>query len=175
MPTDEPMKLMICAELGSTGAFEMSLFHRLSDGNGTKPPRLAPWPVDICEQLEVCVEPFTWKFTPEEALLPGSGFCTITENVPALPAVPVAVSCVDETNVVASAVLLNITCAPDTKFVPVSVSEKLPRFVVAGEMPVSVGVGFQRVMAAEPDLVESAALVAVTLTVLGEGGPVGAE
>ena len=36
-------------------------------------------------------------------------------------------------------------------------------------MPVSVGVGFQRVTAAEADLVVFAALVAVTLTVLGEG------
>jgi hypothetical protein len=55
-----------------------------------------------------------------------------------------------------------------------SVSEKFPRFVEAGEMPVSVGVGFQRVTAAEADLVVFAALVAVTLTVLGEGRVPGA-
>jgi len=41
-------------------------------------------------------------------------------------------------------------------------------------MPVSVGVGFQRVTAAEADLVVFAALVAVTLTVLGEGRVPGA-
>jgi hypothetical protein len=107
-------------------------------------------------------------------LLPGSGFCTVTENVPALPAVPVAVNCVEETNVVVSAVVLNITCAPDTKLLPVSVSVKFPRFVEAGEMPLSVGVGFQSVTEAEPDFVVSAALVAVTLMVFGEGSVAGA-
>lgn len=94
--------------------------------------------------------------------------------MPAPVAVPVAVSCVAEANVVARAALLNITSAPETKLLPVSVSEKLPRFVEAGEMPESVGVGFQRVTAEEADFVVSAALVAVTLTVLGEGSAAGA-
>jgi hypothetical protein len=48
------MKLMTAAELGSTGVEEMSAFQRLSAGNGTKPPRLAPWPSDRELQLEVC-------------------------------------------------------------------------------------------------------------------------
>src|SRR5262245_43640833 len=39
-----PMKLMMFAEFGSTGAVEMSVFHRLEAGNGTKPLRFAPWP-----------------------------------------------------------------------------------------------------------------------------------
>ena len=47
-----PMKLMIAAELGSTAAVEMSWFHRLPDGNGTTPFRLAPCPVLIALQLE---------------------------------------------------------------------------------------------------------------------------
>jgi len=89
-------------------------------------------------------------------------------------ALPVAVNCVEETNVVVSAVLLNITCAPDTKLLPVTVSIKLPRFVDPGEMPLSVGVGFHNVTEAEPDFVVSAVLVAVTLIVLGDGSVAGA-
>jgi hypothetical protein len=42
--TAAPMKLMMLAELGSTGSAEMSVFHKLLDGNGTNPLRLAPWP-----------------------------------------------------------------------------------------------------------------------------------
>jgi hypothetical protein len=97
------------------------------------------------------------------------------EKVPALVAFPTAVSCVDETNVVVSAALLNITCAPDTKLLPVTVIVKLPRFVDAGEMPLNVGVGFHSVTEAELDFVGSAPLVAVTLTLFGEGRVVGAE
>ena len=41
------MKLMIAEEFASTGAVEISLFQRLSLGNGTNPCRLAPCPVDI--------------------------------------------------------------------------------------------------------------------------------
>jgi len=54
------------------------------------------------------------------------------------------------------------------------VSEKLPRFVAAGERLVRFGVGFQRVTVEEEDLVVSAALVAVTVMVLGVGRAVGA-
>ncbi len=110
----------------------------------------------------------------EEALLPGSGFSTATGKVPAVEAVPVAVSCVELTNVVASGELLRRTCAPEIKFVPVTVRVKTPRFAAEGEMPASVGVGFQRVTAEEEDLVVSAALVAVTVMVLGEGRAAGA-
>src|SRR6266436_4806166 len=46
MKVPAPMKLMTAAELGSTGVEEISAFQRLSAGNGTKPPRLAPWPGD---------------------------------------------------------------------------------------------------------------------------------
>lgn len=58
-PTEPPMKLIIAAEFGSTGAEEISVFQRLSDGKGTNPLRLAPCPLDMLPQLEVCVEPFT--------------------------------------------------------------------------------------------------------------------
>src|SRR5208283_2610759 len=93
----------------------MSLFQRLSEGNGRKPLRLAPWPTDIWEQLEVCWEPFTVRFWAEEELLPGSGFCTVMEKVPAEVALPVAVSFVAESNVVERAVVPRKTRAPETK------------------------------------------------------------
>jgi hypothetical protein len=96
-------------------------------------------------------------------------------KVPAVEAVPVAVSCVEEMNVVVRAVLLKRTSAPLMKFVPERVREKLPRLAAAGEMPVRAGVGFQRVTAEEEDFVVSAALVAVTVMVLGEGRVEGAE
>lgn len=166
--------MMMFAELESTGADEISLFQRLSEGNGRKPLRLAPWPTDICEQLEVCCEPFTSKLSPEEVLLPGSGFWTVIAKVPAEVTLPVAVSCVEETKVVESGVLVRRTCAPWTKLEPLTVSEKLPRLVEAGEMPVREGVGLRRVTAEEADWVLSAALVAVIEIVLGEGRVVGA-
>jgi hypothetical protein len=169
-----PMKLRMLAELGSTGEEEMSLFQRLSEGNGRKPLRLAPCPVDIPEQLEVCGEPFTWKLTAVDSELPGSGFCTTTENAPEEEAVPVAVSCVEETNVVEMGALERRTCAPETKLLPVMVREKLPRLVEAGEIPVRTGVGFISVTELVEDLEVSAELVTLMVTVLGDGREVGA-
>jgi hypothetical protein len=107
-------------------------------------------------------------------LLPGSGFWTVTGKVPAVEAVPVAVSCMEETKVVERAAPLRRTCAPEMKDVPETVREKLPKFVDAGEMPARVGVGLRSVTALEEDLEVSAALVAVTVTVLGEGRVEGA-
>ena len=164
-----PMKLMMLAELESTGAEEISLFQRLSEGNGRKPLRLALWPTDICEQLELCWEPFTTKFKAEEELLPGSGLDTAIGKVPAELALPMALSCVEETKVVESTVSLRRTCAPEMKFVPVMVREKLPRFVEEGLTPTMVGVGLRSVTALDADFVESAALVAVTVMLFGEG------
>src|SRR5438094_5751674 len=60
--TVEPIKLMMLSELGSTGAVEMSVFHRLELGNGTKPFRLAPWPTLIPLQVPLCA-----SRTPEDA------------------------------------------------------------------------------------------------------------
>jgi hypothetical protein len=152
----------------------MSLFQRLSEGNGRKPLRLAPCPVAMPEQLEVCGEPLTWKLTTEDSELPGSGFCTTTENVPEDEAVPVAVSCVEETTVVEMGELERRTCAPATKLLPVRVREKLPRLVEAGEMPVRTGVGFMSVTELLEDLEVSAELVALMATLLGDGREVGA-
>jgi hypothetical protein len=89
-------------------------------------------------------------------------------------ALSLAVSWVEETKVVVRAELLKRILAPLTKFVPVTVMENAPRFVEVGEMAESLGVGFQRVTAEEEDLVVSAALVAVTVTVLGFGRVAGA-
>ena len=111
---------------------------------------------------------------PEEVLLPGSGFCTVMGKAPAEVAFPVAASCVAETKAVVSAVPLRRTCAPLTKLEPVTVREKFPRLVEDGLMPVREGVGLSSVTAAEADLVESAALVAVMEIVLGEGRDAGA-
>lgn len=169
-----PMKLRMLAELESTGEEEMSLFQRLSEGNGRKPLRLAPCPVDMLEQPEVCGEPLTWKLTAVDSELPGSGFCTTTENAPEEEAVPVAVSCVEETNVVEMGALERRTCAPETKLLPVMVREKLPRLVEAGEIPVRTGVGFMSVTELVEDLEVSAELVALMVTVLGDGREVGA-
>src|ERR1700733_4939918 len=44
---DAPMKLIIEAECGSTGALAMFLFQRLSAGKGINPLRPAPAPVAI--------------------------------------------------------------------------------------------------------------------------------
>ena len=79
-----------------------------------------------------------------------------------------------ETKVVARAELLRTTFAPLTKLEPVTVRVKFPRFVELGEMPTREGVGFRSVTAEESDLVVSAALVAMTESVLGEGRAVGA-
>jgi len=73
------MKLMIALEFESTGDAEISLFHKLSAGNGRNPFKPAPCPSDIPLQLGACVVPDTVKFTLCEVLLPGSGFCTLIE------------------------------------------------------------------------------------------------
>src|SRR5271169_122444 len=44
---------MIVLEFGSTGAEEMSVFHRLPLENGTNPPRLAVWPTVITLQARL--------------------------------------------------------------------------------------------------------------------------
>src|SRR5271169_565894 len=98
-----PMKLMMAPELESTGAAEMSWFHKLSAGNGRNPFRLALCPRLMMLQLgggPLVLLEVTCKFWDPEVALPGLGLTTATENVPADAAFPVAVSCVDDTNVV---------------------------------------------------------------------------
>jgi hypothetical protein len=84
------------------------------------------------------------------------------------------VSCVDETNVVVSAVPLKYTSAPEIKFVPVNVIEKLPVPVLAGFTPTSVGVGFKIVTALDPLAEVVATLVAVIVNESGLGNVTGA-
>jgi len=75
---------------------------------------------------------------------------------------------------VARAVLPKKTWAPWTNLVPVTVREKLPRFVDAGEIPAITGIGFCSETALVADLVESAALVALMVTGLEDGSVAGA-
>lgn len=93
---------------------------------------------------------------------------------PELDSVPLAVSCVAETNVVVSGVVPRRTCAPETKLFPVTASEKLPVPTLAGFVPERVGVGFKMVTALAEAAEVEAALVAVTVRVLGFGSVDGA-
>jgi len=67
------MKLMTALEFASTGEAEISLFHKLSAGNGRKPFKLAPCPRDMPPQLGACVVPVTVKFTVEDVAAAGIG------------------------------------------------------------------------------------------------------
>jgi hypothetical protein len=111
----------------------------------------------------------TCKFCEPEVALPGLGFTTTTENVPAEGALPVAVSCVADTKVVAIGEPANITCAPLTKLLPFTVIVKLPEETDAGEMLVSKGAGFQSVTVPLPDAEASATLTAFMVTKLELG------
>src|ERR1700722_2376457 len=114
-PTPGPMKLISAAEFGSTGADEISVFHKLLAGNGTNPPRLPSWPGCMTLHVEggggglplLCE--VTCKLIVPEALLPGFGFTTAIAYIPALPSAPVAESCVERVNVVVSATPANCT------------------------------------------------------------------
>ena len=82
---------------------------------------------------------------------PGVGFTTVTEAVPGdatSAAVTVAVSCVEETNVVASVVAFHFTVEVETKLVPVTVNVKsmLPAVTQFGLIEVVVGSPFLMVI-----------------------------
>ena len=164
-----PMKLMIALEFGSTGAEEMSLFQRLSAGNGTNPFRLALCPRLIPLQALACVPPFTVRLMADELLAPGLGLLTLTANDPDAVWLPEAVNCVALTNVVVNATPARLTCAPLTKLLPVMATVKLPAFIVEGEMLLRIGVGLSSVTAALALAAELAALVAATVRVFGFG------
>src|ERR1700733_5650868 len=128
-PIDGPMKLISAAEFGSSGADEMSWFHRLSAGNATNPPRLPSWPG--CMALHATggggggLPPLcevTCKSTAPEVLLPGFGLTTVISYIPGVACVPEAPSCVADTNVVVSAAPASSTWAPLTKSLPVMVT-----------------------------------------------------
>ena len=116
----------------------------------------------------------TCRLIALEALLPGSGFTTVTANVPTVAAVPEACNRVEVENVVASGAPASITCAPLTKLLPVTVMEIEPCATDIGETVVSTGVGFQSVTALCPAALESAMLTACTVTVFGLGKFAGA-
>ena len=163
-----PMKLMMAVEFGSTGAAEMSAFHRLSAGNGTKPFRLALCPRLIALQLggglPVLLLDVTCRFCALEVALPGLGLVTVTANVPADAALPLAESCVEDIKVVVNGVPAKTTCAPLTKPLPFAVIVNVPEETEGGETLLSTGVGFNTVTALLPDAVASAALTACTVT-----------
>jgi hypothetical protein len=77
---------------------------------------------------------------------PGPGFVTVIEAVPGVTmkeAGTAAVSCVEETNVVASDVAFHLTVDVETKFVPFTVNVKptLPAVTQLGLIDVVVGAG----------------------------------
>jgi hypothetical protein len=149
----------------------------LSAGNGTNPFRLALWPRLIPLQLGGGFPPLvevTCKFWEAEVALPGLGFITATENVPAEASVPAAVSCVGDTKDVASGEPARSTCAPLTNPVPFIVIANAPAGTDAGAMPESAGTGFCSVMALLPVAAESAELTARTVTVFEPGTALGA-
>jgi len=173
----EPMKLTIAAEFESTGAEEMSLFQGLSGGNGKNPFRLALCPRLIPLQLgggfPLLVE-VTCKFWEAEVALPGLGFITDTEKVPADASLPVAVSCVEDTKVIASGAPARSTCAPLTNPLPFTVIANAPAGTDVGAMPVSTSMGFCNVTALLPVALVLAELTARTATVLEPGTAFGA-
>ena len=108
---------------------------------------------------------------------PGFGLTTV--RLTAVPfcaevELPVAFSWVAEIKVVGRAVVPNMTCAPLTKFVPLTVIVKLPTGMGEGETALTVGTGFSSVSALLPVIVVSVTLVAVIVSVFGEGTVAGA-
>jgi len=109
-----------------------------------------------------------------DALLPGLGLLTLTANVPALDAEPVAVSWPAETYLVAMTAPPKSTCAPGTKLPPVTVSVYAPAAKLAGLTLLMDGVGFHNVTSLVALADESAAAVALMLIVLEFGRLAGA-
>jgi hypothetical protein len=149
----------------------------LSAGNGTNPFRLALCPRLILLQLGGGFPPLvevTCKFWEADVALPGLGFITATANVPADDSLPVALSCVDDTKVVASGEPARSTCAPLTNPLPFTVIANAPAGTDDGAMPASTGTGFCNVTVLLPDAEVSAELMAPTVTVLEAGTVFGA-
>src|SRR5580698_5803204 len=105
------MKFRIAVEFESTGSLATFLFQRLFAVNGKNPFKLPPCPVLIALHALGVVPPppppppppelcaFTVTLIVAVVLSPVFGLFTLTAYVPAVASVPVAVSCVDETNV----------------------------------------------------------------------------
>ena len=109
-----------------------------------------------------------------DALPPGFGLLTLTPNIPADASEPVAVSCVAETKVVASAEPPKETCAPFTKWLPLTVNVNAPAVKVEGLTLLMAGVGFHNVTALDALTLESCTDVTLTVTVFGLGSVPGA-
>src|SRR5580692_2068271 len=120
--------------------------------------------------------PCTTKFTLAEILAPGFGLCTVMVWVPAcaLVAVPVAVSCVEETYVVVSAVVPIYATAPCAKCNPVSVIVNGPWGVLSGATLVNCGTGLFNVAVAFPSFRVSDVSTALMVMELTAGGNSGA-
>ena len=105
-----------------------------------------------------------------------SGFATVTgTELLTVAVVPAALSCVEETYVVASDTPPNFTTAPLRKAEPVTVKLNAPVFTGFGATDEMTGAGYRIVTAALPLLAGTATLVARTVTVAGFGTAEGAE
>jgi hypothetical protein len=96
------------------------------------------------------------------------------EKVPADASLPIAVSCVEDTKVVASGAPARRTWAPLAYPLPFTVIANAPAGTDVGAMPVSTGTGFCNVTALLPVAEASAELTARTVTVLEFGIVAGA-
>ena len=96
------------------------------------------------------------------------------EKVPADASLPVAVSWVEDTKVVASGAPARRTWAPLAYPLPFTVIANAPAGTDVGAMPASTGTGFCNVTALLPDAEASAELTARTVTVLELGTVAGA-
>ena len=111
-----------------------------------------------------------------ELIAPGAGFITSTATAPtcAAVAVPLAVSCVLDTKLVASVVDPKVTVAPFTKSLPVIVNVNVPTFTCVGEIPVTTGIGFSSVTLLLPVSDAFPLSAAAIVTLLGVGSTAGA-
>src|ERR1700687_1722271 len=126
--------------------------------------------------LTVLAEAPTCSANAFEVSEPGSGLITVTCTVPAcaLVAVPVAVSSVEETNVVGRNTPPNDTTAPLANFWPETTRVKLPTGIVVGSTAFTMGAGLVSVAVPVEVAVVAARRVAVTWIVFGVGTVAGA-
>jgi hypothetical protein len=108
--------------------------------------------------VEVLPLDVTCRFSALEVALPGLGLVTVTANVPADAALPLAVSCVEDMKTVVSGMPAKTTCAPLTKPPPFAVIVNAPEGTEGGVTLLSTRAGFSNVTALLPDALASAAL-----------------
>ncbi|HVO26193.1 MAG TPA: hypothetical protein VMW56_21470 [Candidatus Margulisiibacteriota bacterium] len=105
---------------------------------------------------------------------PGPGLATLMLIEPARVAFPVAISRVDELNVVASGTPFDNTCAPLTKRLPPTVSLNCPSKIGFGLRVVGKGIWLRTVIRHVAELLEFETLVARAVTFQPAGGTAGA-